>query len=462
VFEPELLRRVLATALERGGDFAEVYVEDSHALGISLDDDKIERVSAGHDRGVGVRVVVGEATGYAYADDLSETQLLEAARAARAIASSAVPVTVADLRRIPPGYEHQIRIAPESASEREKAELLRRSNAAARAAGPEVRQVSVRYGEARQRVQIANSEGLLVEDERRAVQLNVGVTALRDGRLQTANRARGGQTGLEVFAGEVPEALGREAARVAIELLDAVPAPAGRMPVVITNGWGAVLFHEAVGHGLEADHIVHQSSVYAGRLGQQVANPAVTLVDDATIRNHRGSYRFDDEGTPAQRTVLVDAGTLVGFMSDRKSAAKLGMPCSGNGRRQSFQHLPVPRMSNLCIEPGHATREAIIADTPRGLYVVSIGGGMVEPARGEFVFSVTEAYLIEQGRIGRPVRGATLAGDSFRVLADIDAVADDFALDPGMGNCGKLGQWVPVGVGQPTLRVREMLVGGTG
>src|SRR5581483_1482357 len=249
---------------------------------------------------------------------------------------------------------------------------------------------------------------------------------------------------------------------VAIALLDAAPAPAGRMPVVITSVWGGVLFHEAVGHGLEADHVVHHSSVYAGKLGQRVANPVVTLVDDATIPGHRGSFRFDDEGTRAQRSVLVDKGVLVGLMHDRKSAAKLGMPRSGNGRRQSFQHLPIPRMTNLLIEPGSGSAADLIADTPRGLHVVSIGGGMVEPARGEFVFSVTEAYLIEHGRLGAPVRGATLAGDSFRVLADIDAVAGDFALDPGQGNCGKLGQWVPVGVGQPTLRVRELLVGGTG
>ncbi len=462
MLDTELLERVLAAALERGGEFAEIFVEDSSSLGLSLEDNKIERVTSGHDRGAGVRVVVGDATGYAYSDDVSEERLLDAARTARAIATGGGATRAVNLSPVSPAYQHEIRRDPRDANEHEKADLVRRVNEAARASGAEVRQVSARYGEWRQRVRIANSEGMLIGDERSQIQLATSVTTLRDGRLQTANRARGGQRGLEIFDGDVPEALGREAAQVALLLLDADPAPAGRMPVVVTRGWGAVLFHEAVGHGLEADHVVHNSSVYAGKMGESVANSIVTLVDDATIPGHRGSFRFDDEGSLAQRTVLVDGGVLVGYLTDRKSAASLNLGRSGNGRRESFQHLPVPRMTNLCIQPGTMTPDELIAGTTSGLYVASIGGGMVEPARGEFVFSVTEAYLIENGKLGAPVRGATLAGDSFRVLADIDAVASDFALDPGMGNCGKSGQWVPVGVGQPTLRVREMLVGGTG
>jgi TldD protein len=233
------------------------------------------------------------------------------------------------------------------------------------------------------------------------------------------------------------------------------------MPVVIANGWGGVLFHEAVGHGLEADHVEKHSSVYAGMLGQAVAESIVTLIDDATIPEHRGSFRVDDEGTPGQRTALVVDGVLAAYLTDRKRARLLGLPASGNGRRQSFQYLPFPRMTNLYIRPGGASPDAILADTPRGLYVASLGGGQVDTTSGQFVFSVTEGYLIENGRLGAPVRGATLAGDSFGVLRRIDAIGDDFALDPGLGTCGKLGQWVPVGVGQPTLRVSELIVGGT-
>jgi TldD protein len=222
-----------------------------------------------------------------------------------------------------------------------------------------------------------------------------------------------------------------------------------------------VLFHEAVGHGLEADHIEKNSSIYAGRLGEKVAAPIVTLVDDATIPNHRGSFRIDDEGVAGQRTPLVVDGILEGYLTDRKHARLLGLATSGNGRRQSFQKLPLPRMTNLCVEPGTSTAADILADTPTGLYVVSLGGGQVDTTSGQFVFSVTEGYFIEQGRLGPAIRGATLAGDSFSVLARVDAIADDFALDPGLGTCGKQGQWVPVGVGQPTLRVSELIVGGT-
>ncbi|MDP8922061.1 MAG: TldD/PmbA family protein, partial [Chloroflexota bacterium] len=337
----------------------------------------------------------------------------------------------------------------------------RRANATARSAGSLVRQVQVRLADSVQRVLVASSDGVYAEDERRAVQLSVAVTAERAGTRQIGRRVRGGGTGVELFDHHPPEDIAREAADVAIRMLDARPAPAGPMPVVVANGWGGVLFHEAVGHGLEGDHVEKGSSVYAGKLGQPVAEPIVTLVDDATVPDHRGSFRVDDEGTPAQATTLVVDGVLAAYLTDRKRARLLGLPASGNGRRQSFQYLPIPRMTNLFIRPGSAPSEAILADTPRGLYVASLGGGQVDTTSGQFVFSVTEGYLIEGGRLGAPVRGATLAGDSFGVLRRIDAVGDDFALDPGLGTCGKLGQRVPVGVGQPTLRVSKLIVGGT-
>jgi len=457
-----ILETLLSAAVSKGGEFAEVYAQDRTSFSVGLEDRKVERVQFGRHRGVGIRVVSGEVSGYAYTDDLEETDLLRAAAVAGAVARGAASDGQVALRRSRRGrpVAHEVE-PPEAFSERARAELARAVDESARGVDLAIRQVSVRLAHTRERVTIANSDGLLAGDERLEVQLSTSVTAQRGELLQVGRRVRGGQAGLEVLRDPGPERLGREAAEVAVGLLDARPAPAGKMPVVVSNGWGGVLFHEAVGHGLEADHVLKNSSVYVDKLGQRVADPLVTLIDDATVRNHRGSFRFDDEGTQGSRTLLVEDGVLITYLTDRKSAEKLRLPRSGNGRRQSFQHLPIPRMTNLFIAPGKDEPDDILRDTRRGLYVQSLGGGMVDPASGQFVFSVTEGYLIENGRIGPPVRGATLAGEAFRVLADIDAVGSDFAMDPGLGNCGKSGQWVPVGVGQPTLRVRELVVGGT-
>jgi len=460
--DPKVLEGVFAEALARGGDFSDLFAEDQRTATVVLEDDRVERVQFGHDRGAGVRVVAGDVTGYAYVDGWDEASLLRAARVAGRVARDrGAPGKRVALGTIAALTASGIARPFESASESERVELTLRANRVARAAGGEVRQVTLRFADAVQRVLVAGSDGTFAEDERRTVQLVVGVTAERGGQRQVGRRARGGQAGLELFERYVPEEVGREAAQAAIHMLDAVPAPAGPMPVVVGNGWGGVLFHEAVGHGLEADHVQKNSSVYAGKLGQQVASSLVTLVDDATVPNHRGSFRIDDEGVPAQRTPLVERGTLSGYLTDRKQARLLGLPASGNGRRQSFQFLPIPRMTNLYIEAGSIDPAELIQDTRRGIYVASLGGGQVDPASGQFVFSVTEGYLIEGGTLASPIRGATLVGDSFSVLRRIDAIGSDFALDPGLGTCGKLGQWVPVGVGQPTLRVAELLVGGT-
>jgi TldD protein len=458
--ESDLLERTLAEALATGGDEAEIFAEDRRTTSLLIEDDRLDRLQSTHDRGVGIRVVVGEVTGFAFADGWDEASLLGAARAARAVARASSGPAVR-LVAVASSTTSAVERPAEQASIAERAGLAEAANAAARAAGALIRQVSVRFSDSVQRVIIATSDGILAEDERRAIQLGAAVTAERGGMRQVGRRARGGQIGLELFDVHAPAALGREAAGAAINMLDARPAPAGPMPVIVSNGWGGVLFHEAVGHGLEADHIEKKSSVYAGRLGEPVAATIVTLVDDATVPNHRGSFRIDDEGVAGQRTPLVVGGILEGYLTDRKHARALGLATSGNGRRQSFQKLPLPRMTNLCVEPGTSTPADILADTASGLYVVSLGGGQVDTTSGQFVFSVTEGYLIEQGRLGPAVRGATLAGDSFSVLARVDAIADDFALDPGLGTCGKQGQWVPVGVGQPTLRVAELIVGGT-
>jgi TldD protein len=458
--DPGLLERTLAEALATGGDHADVFAEDRRSTSLTLEDDRLDRLQLVQDRGVGVRVVIGDVTGYACVDGWDEASLLSAARGARAVARANSGPSVR-LIAVSTGSESTVARPAEAATIAERAGLLWAANDAARAAGPAIRQVTVRFFDAVQRVVIAASDGVLTQDERRVVQLSTAVTAERGGARQVARRARGGQIGLELFDRFAPADLGRETAEAAIGMLDARPAPAGPMPVIVSNGWGGVLFHEAVGHGLEADSIHKKSSVYTGRLGEHVAGAIVTLVDDATIPGHRGSYRVDDEGVAGQRTPLVVDGVLEGYLTDRKYAHALGLPTSGNGRRQSYKKIPLPRMTNLCVQPGTSPPADILTDTPRGLYVVSLGGGQVDTTSGQFVFSVTEGYLIEHGRLGPAIRGATLAGDSFSVLARIDAIGDDFALDPGLGNCGKQGQWVPVGVGQPTLRVSELIVGGT-
>jgi TldD protein len=455
--DPVVLERVLSEALSTGADSADLFAEDVRASVVTVEDDRVEKVQFGHELGVGVRVVAGDVTGYAHADGWDEMAMLGAARAARAVARDGTRRRQSTSLRALSGRAFSDVSAPEA----EQVALAQRANRAGRSAGQEIRQISVRYASSVQRVLVATSDGELVEDERRALQLTVSATAERNGIRRVGRRTRGGQVGLELFEAYQPEAVAAEAAEAAIHMLDAVPAPAGPMPVVVGNGWGGVLFHEAVGHGLEADHVSKNSSVYAGRLGETVASPLVTLIDDATVPGHRGSYRFDDEGVPGQRTPLVEHGVLQGYLTDRHRARQLGLPTSGNGRRQSFRFLPIPRMTNLYIEAGPSDPADIIADTPRGLYVASLGGGQVDSASGQFVFSVTEGYLVESGKLATPVRGATLAGDSFSVLSRIDAVGSDFAFDSGLGNCGKLGQWVPVGVGQPTLRVSELLVGGT-
>ena len=460
--DPALLERTLAEALATGGEFADVFAEDRRTTTFGMEDDRLDRLQLAQERGVGVRVTVGSVTGYAYADGWGEESFLSAARAARDVARGDGPAGQAmRLVAVETAAGERPRRPPEQATIEERVAMVERANAAARSAGSQVRQVTTRFHDQVQRVVIASSEGILAEDERRIIQLMVAVTAERGGVRQIGRRARGGKTGLELYEAFTPDELGREAAASAIRMLDAIPAPAGTMPVIVSNGWGGVLFHEAVGHGLEADHVERNSSVYAGKLGERVAAPIVTLLDDATIPRHRGSFRVDDEGVAGQRTPLVVDGILEGYLTDRKSARALGLPTSGNGRRQSFQKLPLPRMTNLVVGRGTSSPADILADTPSGLYVVSLGGGQVDTTSGQFVFSVTEGYLIEGGRLGAPVRGATLAGDSFSVLSRVDAIGDDFALDPGLGTCGKQGQWVAVGVGQPTLRVAELIVGGT-
>ena len=456
----ETATKVLSAALRTGGDLAEIYVEDRTSLSLQLEESKLEGAVRGADRGAGVRVLFGNLAAYAYTDDLSKESLLKVAHAAAAAASGSGKSQVIDLTRRQSLLEFPVLKPFDSLGVADKAQMLHRTDEVARAYNPHVSQVMAGYGELRRRVWIFNSEGLYVEDDRYMVEVRVMVLAQKNGVIQRASQGFGGQMGMELFDANNPEAISRELAEAAVKMLDARPAPAGEMTVVINNGWGGVLFHEACGHAMEADFVSKGSSAYTGMVGQRVASPLITAVDDGTIPGRRGSLRFDDDGTPSSRTVLIEKGVLKEYMWDLVEARRMNRESTANGRRQSFRHIPIPRMTNTYIAAGPHDPEEIIRSVQKGLYVKRLGGGQADIAKGDFVFSVTEGYLIEEGKLTAPVRGATLMGNGPKVLSEIDMVGTDFALDPGRGRCGK-GQWVRVSVGQPTVRIPRLTVGGT-
>jgi TldD protein len=457
--EQDVLERVLAAALRSGGDFAEVFAEDRSMTGISLDDRKVEDISSGHDRGAGIRVVIGETTGFAHTADLSEKGLASAAEAAAAVARQGGGTREVALSESHPSAPSQVSLYPSSVAKEQKVGLLSRCDEVARSSSGSIVQVSAGYSDSRRRTLVANSDGLLTGDDRVRTRLGVMCVASGDSGMQTGYETIALTVGFELFDARPVEAVAREAARRALAKLDARPAPAGVLPVVLKKGSGGILFHEACGHGLEADHIVKDSSVYVGRLGERVASPLVTLVDDGTFGPNWGSLAIDDEGKPARRNVLIENGELVDYMWDGRSAQRRGRTSSGNGRRESFRDLPMVRMTNTYLLPGDDDPEEIVAQTAHGVYVAHLGGGQVNTATGDFVFGMTEAYLIENGRITHPLRDANLIGNGPEVLARIDAIGSDFDMSP--GTCGKDGQSVPVGCGQPTLRITGVTIGGT-
>jgi len=460
MIEESTVQRALDVALARGGEFAEVFVEDKRSSSGRFDDGRIEELGSGRTRGAGIRVVVGEATGFAHTADLTNAGLAAAAEAAAAAArggGAGTRVVALERRETSP---QPVAERPEEVDKATKVDLLRRADEVARSSGDSIKQVSASYGDSRRRILVANSDGLLAADDQTRTMFVVGVVATGDGGMQTGRRSVGHTMGFELFDRYQVEDLARDAARQALTKLSARPAPSGALPVVIGPGGGGVLFHEACGHGLEADHIQKDVSVFAGRVGEQVASPLVTIVDDATMGNEWGTFAIDDEGTPAQRNVLIEDGVLTDYLWDGLRARKAGRPLSGNGRRQSYQHLPMVRMTNTYLANGESDPADILADTPHGVYIAHLGGGQVNTATGDFVFGMTEAYLIEDGRITEPLREGNLIGNGPRVLELIDAVGDDFAMGP-PGTCGKDGQGVPVGDGVPTLRVTELTIGGT-
>ena len=456
LIEPAVAERALARALGAGGEFAEVFTERRGGLTMSIDESRIESVQSGAEEGAGVRVVSGGTTYFAHVDGLDpddiERAAAEAASALRGDRVEPRPLQAVVTAPVP------IERRPEEVPAERKAALLRELDERGRAQGGEVAQFSASYGEARRQVTVANSEGLFTSDDRTRVRLGAQAVARREDAVETGFETLGAHRGFELLDGD-PASIAEQAARKALTLLDAVPAPAGSMPVVVGGGFGGVLFHEMTGHGLEADHIQKGASVYLGKLGEQVAQPLLTAYDDGRLPNEWGSDAIDDEGTPTQKTRVIEDGRLIAFLYDRLSAGREGVASTGNGRRESFRHLPIPRMTNTYIAPGEAEPEAMIAEVEQGFYAVSFAGGQVDPATGDFVFGVSEGYLIEAGRVTRPCRGATLVGNCLEALAAIDAVGNDFRMKTGI--CGKGGQKVPVGTGQGHVRIAAMTVGGT-
>ena len=460
MIEESVLQRVLGSALRSGGEFAEVFAEDKRNSSARLDDGKVEELTSGLDRGAGIRVVRGETTGFAHTSDLSENGLRSAAEAAAAAARGGgggvkeVAVTRQSVDR-----PHDVEIMPEDVPKAAKVELLQRAEAAARREGDSIRQVSALTADSRRHILIANSDGVLVEDDQVRTRFMVQCVAVGDTGMQTGYEGPGRTIGFELYDEIDVDDVARTAARRAVEMLKARPAPTGKLPVVLKRGAGGVLFHEACGHGLEADLVGKDASVFRGRVGEQVASPLVTLVDDGTYAREWGTYAIDDEGNGARRNVLIENGVLTDYMWDFLRARKEGRASSGNGRRQSYQHLPMVRMTNTYVLAGTEDPDEIIRQTPHGIYCVQLGGGQVNTATGDFVFGMTEAYMIEDGEVTDPVRAANLIGNGPEVLRSIDALGNDF--DTWAGTCGKDGQGVPVSSGQPTLRVASITVGGT-
>jgi TldD protein len=457
------LEAYLREALSRGGDYADLYFEYRINHSIVLEEQIIKSATKGVNLGVGVRVISGEKTGYAYSDDLNRENIAKAARTAAFIASAAplggiqAPTRPQQERNL-----YSVPILPTEIEIAQKIELLQQADQAARSFDPRIKQVQASFVDETKHVLVVTSEGTAAWDLQPLVRLNVLCIAEENGNRQSGYQGGGGRVALDAFTGDLdPYALARESARQAILQFSAVDAPAGPMEVVLGPGWPGILLHEAIGHGLEADFNRKKTSAFAGLIGQKVGSDLCTVVDDGTMPFRRGSLNIDDEGNPTHQTVLIEKGVLQGYLQDRLSSKLMKSPLTGNGRRQGYDHIPMPRMTNTFMMSGESAPEDIVKSVRRGLYAVHFGGGQVDITSGKFVFSASEAYLIEDGHITSPVKGATLIGDGPTVLRQVTAVGNDLKLDQGVGICGKDGQTIPVSVGLPTIKIREITVGGT-
>ncbi|TAM59218.1 metalloprotease TldD [bacterium] len=456
-----LIERLLAVALERGGEHAELFHEQRLTHALRLQEGRIHEAGVNVTRGVGIRVRVGDQQGYGYSDDLSEASLERAARVAGKIARSGSGVRAVSVNERPVASVYVNGAWGDTVAMARRVELLTRADAAARRADPRIRAVNGSLVDEVQNVLIATSDGLLVRDRRPLVSLTVQVVTERNGERTHGYYGDGGRRGFEFYDRVTPESIASEAARIALVNLEAVEAPAGEMPVVVGPGGGGVLLHEAVGHGLEADFNRQGVSLYSGRVGERVASDLVTIYDDGNLTGERGSIAMDDEGTPGQHKVLVERGILRGYMQDALNAELMHTHSTGSGRRQSFRHLPQPRMTNTYMPAGELQPDEVIRGVQRGFYAKSFSGGQVEISKGDFVFMVGEGYLIEDGRLTAPVKGATLIGNGPQIMTRVRAVGSDLKLASGSYTCGKGGQLVPVGVGLPTLLIASMTVGGS-
>jgi TldD protein len=458
--DPQRAREILGEAIA-GADDGELFLERSESEAFVYDDGRLKSASYDSSEGFGLRVVAGETAGYAHASEISEAAIARAGKSA-ALAKRGYSGALAEGPRATNTklYGEDDPLAHPGFSD--KVSLLQEIDAFARDRDPRVAQVMASLAGERRIVEILRADGRLIRDVRPLVRVNVQVTVEKDGRRESGVSGAGGRTSFEAWIQpDKWQAQVDEALRLALVNLEAAPCPAGEMDVVLGPGWNGVLLHEAVGHGLEGDSNRKGVSVYANRIGERVAAPGVTVFDDGTIPGRRGSLSVDDEGTPTERTILIEDGVLVGYLHDRQSARLMGQKPTGNGRRQSFAHMPMPRMTNTAMLGGKDKPADMIASTKRGLYCPTLSGGSVDTANGKFVFQCTEAYLIEDGKVTSPVRGATLIGDGPSALTRITMIGDDFAFDPGIGGCGKNGQWVPIGVGQPSLKITGLTVGGT-
>jgi TldD protein len=460
-------QEVLREALREGGEFSDLFFEQTHSVVIICEENRIEKVISGLDMGVGLRLLFGRKTFYGFTTEISKDSLFDLARRISRSAKEGGGEKVIDLPRSPrlalssppiSKFLYTIQKLPEKISMDEKVSVVKRANEVARRLDPHVQQVKVLYRDVNQKLSISNSEGMFTEGERVGAVFSVQVVSAKGDVVQTGYEPVGGTMGFELFDLHPPEKVAEVATKRSLLMLSARKAPMGRMAVVLSSEAGGTMIHEAIGHGLEADLAQQGLSVYSKKIGEKVASSLITVVDDPTLPQKRGSYAFDDEGVASRRTILVEGGILRGYLYDRLTALEDGVESSGNGRRESYQHKPIPRMSNTMVLPGKMKPEEIVHSVEKGLFVKKMGGGQVNTVNGDFIFEINEGYLIEKGSVGEPVRGAVLIGNGPQVLKDIDMVGNDLGF--GIGTCGKDGQGVPVSDAQPTLRIPELVVGG--
>ena len=458
MLEKSLVEKILNEALSTGGDFAEIFVEKKNNCGLYMIDGKIESSLSGRDFGIGIRIFKDLYSVYGYTNDMTEENLLKTARKiAEAVKGIRADITINLLKQDIENY-NKIEIYPETVLKKNKIDIMRRGYVAAKEYDPEISQVRVSYSDSKQNILVANSEGIWAEDERVRGRIRIESVASNGTEMQTGSMGPGASKGFEFFEKMDVESYGREASRIAKTILHADYSPSGKMPVIIDNGFGGVIFHEACGHGLEATSVAKGNSVFAGKIGEMIASPVVSAVDDGTIPNEWGTINIDDEGTPSRRNLLIENGILKGYMVDKLNGRRMGMASTGSGRRESYKYAPTSRMTNTFILNGKSSLDEMISSVEKGIYAKYMGGGSVNPATGNFNFAVMEGYLIENGKITSPVRGATLIGSGSEILKKIEMVGNNLAY--GQGMCGSVSGSICTNVGQPAIKVSEITVGG--